>query len=331
MTRLVLPADPRASHLFERLNLRYSHFLQGLPAPVRNLALRRSTYLGGPDDSYFNGVPELNPVLAATPWLYWETFCGLDDESFLAIAEAGTCLVLASIILDHIVDQQAQPLGMTALFHQALYKHGLTGFRAVFSSTSRFWDHFDRLAADHLHGLAEELESHDHPARLCFENLCTMAHGKVSPIITTLAALSEASNQAEVLEPIEASLKHIAVASQLLDDIGDWQHDMRVGHLTYYLAQLAPPEAWEQVEWPSLESLQAEVDKEWVDVEQLRLVRKWLDLSLKAVQNIACSGWVEYVEGYQSLTDQHMTQAVARHLARILRPLAREANTLDAP
>jgi len=321
VTRLVLPDDPRASRLFEELNAAYFRFLEKLPPPVQALGRRRQPYLGGPDSEPFGGVPELNPVLAATPWLFWETFCGLDDNTFLRIAEAGACYVVGSIVLDHIVDGQADPLGTTALLHQALYEHGLAGFRTTFPSDSPFWEHFSRLGASHLAALSAELEHQDPAAPVSFTDLRDMAEGKVSPIVSTLAALCEASDRPELLAPIETSLNHIAVASQLLDDIGDWRQDIEAHHFTYFLAQLAGEQKLDRGGWPGVEPLQARVDRDWTDVEQLRVVLDDLNLSLQAVHDLRCSGWTAYVRGYQELTDQHLTQALARHLARVLRPL----------
>ncbi len=321
MTHLRLPVDARAVDLFEHLNGRFFDFIHGLPAPLKELAKRKSTFLGSEDDEAFPGVQALNPVLAATPWMFWETFDDLEDEQFLDIAEAGTTFVLASILLDHLVDGQADSPEELALLQQAFYEHGVRLYRKALPASSHFWIHFERLADDHLVGLSKELETQEYPRQVALEELQIMAHGKVSPIVTTAAALAEATEQPQVLKPIEDSLKEIAVASQMLDDVGDWAHDVEVGHLTCYLSHLAPTEAWEATEWPSIEELQAKIDAEWVDIEHLRLVINWLDRSIDAVNGLDCPGWIEYVGGYRSLTDEHMTTAMARHLVRTLRPM----------
>jgi hypothetical protein len=292
-----------------------------LPPPLESLARRKSTFLGSPGDEAFQGVPDLNPVLAGTPWLFWELFSGLDDEVFLHIAEAGALYVLASIVLDHIIDGQAEPAHAMALFHQALYENGVARFRAALPSTSGFWGQFDRLAADHLRGLAAELDAQSNPHRLTLETFLAMAHGKVGPIVTTVAALAEASRRPGVLGPIEASLKHIAVASQLLDDVGDWEHDAHVGHLTYYMAHVLPPDAWQSESRPSADELQGRIDAEWADVDHLRMVIEWLDRAVDAVGSLECPRWVKYVDGYRTLADQHLTTAMARHFVRVLKPL----------
>ena len=324
MNRLEPPANSRQSDLFQQLNQRYFDFARQLPIPLRQLGMLRSTFLGSACGEIFEGVQELNPVLAGTPWLFWETFSSLDDERFLQIAEAGTVFVLASIVLDHLVDGQAEEQEQMTLFHQALYAHGISIYRAVFKSSSDFWVHFDRLASDHLAGLAKELQAQLDPQNLSLEDLHTMAHGKVSPIVVTSAALSEASGQPEKLGPIETSLKDISVASQLLDDIGDWKHDLEVGHVTYYLTRLAPTGCSGSVGLPSVKEAQSKIDAEWVDVNHLEMVLDLLDDSMDAVQRIECPAWIDYVGGYRWLTNEHLTTAMARHLVQKLRPLIKK-------
>ena len=328
MARLRLPGDPRAVALFRQLEERIDKFARHLPPPLDALASRQSTYLGSPGGEPFEGVAGLNPVLAGTPWLFWETFGRLDDATFITIAEGGACFVLASIVLDHLVDGQAEPPETMALFHQALYQHGVAKIRAALSSHTAFWQHFERLADEHLAGIAAELDSHTNPSRLDRASFCAMAHGKVAPVVTTIVALSEATHQPDILEPIETSLKHIAVASQLLDDIGDWQEDVEAGHVTYYLTQIAASEALRPPVRLSVEEMRARIDGDWRDVEHMRAVMDWLDLALDAVRPVECPGWVDYVEGYRSQADEHLTGFIACHLLRTLRPLVESEGEL---
>jgi hypothetical protein len=322
-----LSEDPRALALYEGLNQRYFQFADCLPHPLRRLARLRSTFLGGPDQEPFEGVPGLNPVLASTPWLFWETFSNINDDIFLDIAEAGMSFVLASIVLDHLVDGQADPQEEMALFHQALYGHGVVTYRKIMPSSSPFWIHFDRLAQDHLAGLSAELESQSGHLQISLEDLFTMAHGKVSPIVATVAALNFASDQPGVLSPIEESLKHIAVASQLLDDVGDWEHDLEAGHDTYFLSSLVHDETWKVEDPPTVEDLRNKIEDDWDDVEHLRLVLDWLQDSLEAVEGMKCPAWVEYVEGYRALTDENLSTVLGHHLIHKLHPLINSPST----
>ena len=326
LTRIELPDDPRAVALFAELGRRFYAFAGRLPLPLCELASRTSTYLGSPEGEPFEGIAGLNPVLAGAPWLFWETFQGLDDDTFSAIAEAGAYFVLASIILDHLVDGQAECPETMALFHQALYEAGVAGYRTVLPSPSRFWGHFDRLATNHLEGIAAELNCLANPAQLDAEAFQSMAHGKVSPVIATVAALAEASGQPDALDPIETSLKHIAVASQLLDDIGDWRDDVQSGHLTFFLSEVAGVCGWDSGQWLSVDNLEARINGGWEDVKHMRIVSHWLDESLGAVEGLRCAGWVNYVKGYQAQADDHMIGFIARHILRAIGPLAEAQN-----
>ena len=316
-----MPTEARAERLFERLNHRFFHFVDQLPKRLKIVARLKSTFLGGPAEGEFEGVAGLNPVLAGTPWLFWEQCRDLEDDSFLNIAEAGTMYVLASILLDHLVDGQADPQEEIALLQQAFWAHGVGLYRRQFANHTPFWGHFDRLAGDHVAGLAKELETQNSFPTIELEHLQMMAHGKVSPIITTMAAFAEASGRPEMLVSIEESLNNIAIASQLLDDVGDWEHDSGSGHWTFYLSQIALPGKADD-----LDRMREAIDSEWHDVNHLRLVIHWLDESSHAVEGMNCPGWLAYIGGYRQLTNDHLTAAIAHHLMRTLRPLVQSKN-----
>ncbi len=321
MGALRLPEDPRAARLFAEANSRYQDFANRLPESLGRMARRQQTYLGAPNDEPFQGIADLNPVLAGTPWMFWEQFERLEDELFLAIAEGGALFVLASILLDHIIDHQADPPEAAALLHQALHTRGIERLQAALPASISFWNHFERLSADHLAGLAAELEAQSDLSHMREETFIRMAHGKVSPIVVTLAALAEASGQTGILPDMEASLKHIAVASQLLDDIGDWEEDLHAGHMTYFLSLMPPLLARPAIAPQTIDATRAAIDGEWLDVDFLKVTLSWLKKSAEAVSGLQCAGWLEYVEGYRQLTDEHLTVAVARHMVRVLRPL----------
>jgi hypothetical protein len=311
----------RARRLFTDLDDLYFQFASQLPSPLDTLAQLNSTYEGDKEQTPFESLRGLNPVLVGTPWLFWETFEGLPDEAFLLIAEAGMYYVLASVVMDHILDGQAKPIEAMGLFHQALYEKGIAKYRKAFSSSSSFWNHFERLASNHLAGLSEEYVLQSQPQLIDRDALIKMAYGKVSPIVTTIVGLTEVMGQTAVLAPMETSLKHIAVASQLLDDIGDWKRDLQDGHMTYYLSCLARNEDWLLTDLSSLDNYQRKIDAEWLDVGQMGEVIEGLDRSLEAVREINCPIWIDYVNGYKALANEHMTGFVARHIMRILQKL----------
>jgi hypothetical protein len=309
--------DRRAAGLFAELNARYFQFVDQLPLPLRSVANLKSTFSGSPGEELFSDLRERNPGLIQTPWLFWETVNQLDDRCFLQVVEGGVLIVLASIVLDHLSDGQAQSPPATLLFHQMLHETGVLKLREAVPPASAFWaSHFDRLSKEHLTGLAAELEAQSNPSLFSTDSFLTMAHAKFSPIVTYMAALVEVSGQKQALEPIEASIKHWAVAAQLLDDIQDWQIDVQARHLTYYLTQIAPPEIWEAAEWPSINDLQGRIDAGWLDVTSMQMTIKWLDKAIEAVDGLQCPKWVEYIDGCRSLADGFLTRFIARHILR---------------
>jgi hypothetical protein len=321
MGALKLPENPRAKRLFGEVDARYQVFAGRLPESLGRMARLRRTYLGSPSDDPFQGIADLNPVLAGTPWMFWELFEHLDDSQFVTIAEGGALFVLASILLDHIIDRQADRPEAATLLHQALFSQGIECLRTALPTSPGFWSHFERLEALHLAGLAAELDSQAETTRMRDETFIQMAHGKVSPIVVTLAALAEAAGRPEALPQVEASLNHIAVASQLLDDIGDWREDLEAGHVTYFLTRIPGYHTGHSKPSDDVDAVQAAIDEDWLDVDYLHVTLDWLRQSVAAVGGLECPGWLEYVESYRQLTDEHLTVAVARHLVRVLRPI----------
>jgi hypothetical protein len=226
--------------------------------------------------------------------------------------------VLASILLDHLVDGQIEARGPGSQLYNALCESAKVAFQAVFAADSPFWSHYHRLGQAHQAGLALEAEAQQDADLFSDQGLETITRGKVAPMVVTMAALSEASDQPALLAPIERSLGHCARAYQLLDDVKDWQEDLEARHLTYYLARLAPREAWNGADWPSVGEIQRRIDAGWVDVEHLRLVLQWLDDTIEAVEGIDCSGWIEYIAARRELADEQLTYAAARHLRDVI-------------
>lgn len=318
MTHLELSEGSRARGLFDRLDEAFRRYLAQLPPGLEGLARQHGTYHGDSSPQRFEGLSGMNPVLVSTPWLFWELFQSLDDETFLQLSKAGAFFVLASVVLDHLVDGQTGTPGLLSLYHQALYSQGVAVYRQAIPPANTFWEHFDRLAAEHLSGLVAESAFQTHPEDYPFYTLTTIAHGKVAPIVTTLAGLCAISGQMGVFASLEASLKHISIASQLLDDIGDWQADVQNRHLTCFLALLESPEAWTQAEWPEIEKLQRSLDAQWIDVTQLKRVMQGLNQAIEAVRGLDCPAWVRYVDGYRAITDGHLERCITRHLGQVL-------------
>jgi galactose-1-phosphate uridylyltransferase len=93
--------------------------------------------------------------------------------------------------------------------------------------------------------------------------------------------------------------------------------DLQDHHITYFLVELAGPDAWLQPQRPAVEMLAARLQSEWTDVNQLKQVKQGLDQALEAVQRLQCPDWVRYVEGYRALTDEHLNRAIKHHVSQV--------------
>jgi hypothetical protein len=130
MTELRLPEGDRTAGLLARLDDAYIEFVSRLPPPLRDLYVRKTT---------FTGPSSMFPGITCTPWLFWETTRDVDDELFLQLALGGSLVVLASVILDHLVDDQVAQTAKTTLLHQALFEEGTAQFRAGMPPEHSIW------------------------------------------------------------------------------------------------------------------------------------------------------------------------------------------------
>lgn len=308
----------REAHQWAELDRRLIAFLSALPPEVRATGLRRSTYSGQPGDEPFLGIGPLNPVLVGTPWHFQDLFTAVAEEEFVGLAEAGMLHVLASVVADHLVDDQVERGGAAVLLHQALSQGAVVRFRDIMGSDVGFWSGFDRLCARHLDALAREIELQKRRGTVAESSLETMAAGKVAPIVVTVTALARRAGRETVLPVLEESLGKIAAASQLLDDVNDWRQDLDHRHWTHFLGRLEPERRGHSDPWPTAAWIEERIRVGWQDVEALTRVGEWLEESLAALDDLGCRAWVDYIEGYRLLTTSHLNYAVAAHLREAL-------------
>ena len=321
MTNLTRLGDDRGKPLLAALDERFLSFVSRLNGPLRTHALRRSTYTNEPGAEAFGGPSTMNPGVTLTPWLFWELTSPLDDASFLSLAEGGSMVVISSALLDHLVDGQAVSPEDTLLLHRLLHERGIATLRACLGGGSPFWRTAERLIAEHLEGLALERGMRAALGAFSYPDFQRMVKAKFSPIVLTMSAYLTATERGDLQEPIENSIKHLAVASQLLDDLGDWEEDMRGGRLTYFLSCAVAPREAARLEAGLAEEVEERIRSSWLDVDHLNLAAEWLDRARASVEGIPCPNWIEYLEGFRSLTLEHIRQSTAGHLVQTLDPL----------
>lgn len=295
---------------------------------MRSLARVEGTFAGPPPPLPSYARLARSPSAALSPWLFWETFEALDDETFLKIAEAGACHLLASIVLDHHIDGQVTDPAASALLQKALFDRGVTVFAQLFPPDSGFWPDFQRLVAEHLAGLSLELAGRAEPRSLTGDAAIQIAEAKVCPGILTVAALVEAAGQRSLLEPIERSIRSVGVSSQTIDDAHDWRTDVEARRFTTFLAELAPLDNWTQSEWPTLEDLEVAAEREWPETVHYRAAIARMESAIEAVYEIDCPRWTAYVHAMRCRADRLLKATLASYLVRRLEVSAAEP---DAP
>lgn len=303
------------------MDTRFFGIIEDFTDPLRSLAKIRGTYDGSETQDPFEGLSSMNPGLSCTPWMFWETTCGLNDQQFVDLSLGGGLVILASALLDHLADRQVKDVGSTVLLQSALHDQGMILVRGVIAHDTEFWAHAERLLNEHRRGLAREIQCRADPELLTEERFVETVSAKFSPIALTMVAFLSAMDQRDSIPAVERSIKDLAVASQLLDDLGDWEDDVSQKRLTLYVKSLAPNADWTADEWPTIRELQEQIDQEWAELGLLNRVTVWLERSMEAVANIKCPAWISYLDGYRDLADQHLKGRTARHIARSIHEL----------
>lgn len=314
MLRLSSLTDPRARRLLSALDEAYFQFTSSLPSFLGDLAISEEIIYGGQGQGDFKGPSTLNPLITCSPWLFWEAFQSLDDGLFTRIAAAGMFISLSSVMLDHLVDDQMPHPALAVLLQQAVHQQGISLFRQVFPADSAFWKSFDSYSREYLAALGLEQQAQQLKLALTLDQFEASAGGKVLPMLTTITALSLATSQTNLLNPIDASFRASYIAGQLHDDLLDWRSDLQKGHLTYTLTTLLPAHPWQGGSLPSLPELENQVEITRSDLAAFNQVLTCFDRALAAVEGITCPAWISYLQEYRSIAEQHQRACVARHL-----------------
>jgi len=302
----------RAEQLLVKLKERYQAFISQLPPPLGDFARQKGTYFGAESRDVF----ETPPAALRLPWLFWEIFTGVPDDTFLDVAEGGACFFMGSILLDHLVDGQMEDPSLLTLLQRAFWVHGDAKFRHVFEPDSTFWEIYDRLLKEHLEGLAAERFAQANPETLTFDHIMEIAGSKICPGLVSLAGLAHLSDTSHTLPDIEKALKNFAAGTQFIDDVQDWWDDLASGHLTYFLTCAAPQAHWRKAPWPAQAEVEALIDSSMVDLEHWQMGIDLFTQAIKGVRHLVCPGWTDYVFEERHKAQMLWDRATARHLLR---------------
>ena len=322
LSTLIDPENERGKQLYEAYQHRYFEFIDQLPLTLRRAAQEDRTFLGAPTKKKFTGFAGVNPIYTGIPWLFWELFCELDDARFLDLAAAGGYFALASILLDHLIDQQVQQPTTTLLLARAFDHEGGRLLRKEFSSTAQFWDDFDRLFAEFLSALSLEQDIQLDPRKLAIENHLAMAQGKMCPMVIAVAALSSLTAQKDLLGRVELSLKYTFAAGQFHDDALDLEMDVSNEHATFLISQLTPPAVLEAQRRPTWEEVLAENEAAWLDVTHLESALTWYGKAVDVLGGLRCASWRAYLAQYTATARQHRKHFLSQHIVNKMKKIS---------
>jgi hypothetical protein len=172
-----------------------------------------------------------------------------------------------------------------------------------------------------LEGLSLEVAGQEDSSLFSDDSLMKISAGKAAALVTTIAALESQIIESDHLDVIERSINYTMMASQMLDDVGDWKEDILSGHKTHFLSLLRSnhDDFWDGT-W-EITDIQAKIDQSWEDVRQLNRVVEWLDQSIQLVNSLECNRWVEYVNGYRERAEMHARRFTAQHIKQAIQPL----------
>ena len=313
MLKIVFPDDGRRALLRDEVDQEYSKFVGRLPTPLRDYACLRSTYTGKSGSDRLGGIFNLNPLVVAAPWLFWDAF-PLDAESLCVIAKAGSFLGASYVILDHLIDDQVEEPALASLLQQALFERALQLFRTQLGPTTPFWFHLDRLWADLRDSLVFEWQRQRNPYPISVDEFRSMAAAKSVPLIITIAALSQMSNKPNLLDEAEKSLREVGSAVQLWHDVGDWRNDYRSKHITYFLSEIMRRFIKEQKSaslhdistyflnygYPTLYDIDELIKSHELEVEFLNLSHEWFCKAFYHAESIDSSIWSMYLDQWKN-------------------------------
>lgn len=236
--RFLLPQGQKPQKMFFKLNEAFRSFALDLPPLLQDLSQKLETFTGGSNGNILEGFSDVNPLYSLTPFLFWESFSEIAERDFLDIATAGAFLSFASILTDHLSDNEVADVPAINQLENSIYRFSERNFIRQFPSESEFWEHYWRLWSIHEQGLSLEIDFQSKKREMPWEVFNSITKAKMAPIIVTAAGFCAFINNWEIFEGIEESLNLISLGGQLFDDILDWEPDNMNNHRTFFLSHL---------------------------------------------------------------------------------------------
>lgn len=277
------------------LDRRYWTFVKKLPSCLAQLASDRRITVGEGPSMPLQAITGIG-LSIGIPWMFHNTFPDLDEGQVLDIGESWLFLLLALLLRDYVADDQVPASSDVEELRRCFVAKGREVLSSFVGNRPSFWPYLDRYEQQVVSALQLEAHYRTSPGEEYDLTIAWQIGAGKSALYKMIPCAMAVLSEAEIVLPaLERSMDALAAASQLFDDISDWEEDLDRGHYTYPLAQAVNRlQRGETV--PSPQAVAAEMANSTIREEALIQVRAWYEQALAAVEGIPCQGWTDLVQ-----------------------------------
>lgn len=239
-------------------------------------------------------------------FLLAEAFPHVSQEVLLQGALASIYYILASKMDDWVIDGEiaGRYFCWALLRRQLLFEKARTILRSLFSPSSHFWQLHDQYHRESVQAnFLERIRHTGIVAPYPKQEMEQIASGKSSFAKLIPVALAILAGDELKAPPLVRSIEKVAIGNQLYDDVKDWKEDYERKYFSYLLTRVVYAYNLQEqvIANPPLETktigqflyyggtIEAVLD------EAIHYYSK----AIKAVDGLACSGWVEAIWEFQ--------------------------------
>jgi hypothetical protein len=140
------------------------------------------------------------------------------------------------LIQDDILDRENADRPELLLVSNYFFHRCTSEYQELFDSSSPFWALYDRYWLEYWESLAWEKSLREVMIKAADQPDITPLGKKLSPLKISAACMSLASGQHQKLRTVETMIEHFHTGVQALDDVNDWESDLRRGQGSYFLS-----------------------------------------------------------------------------------------------
>lgn len=176
-------------------------------------------------------------------WLFDDVFPGVDDHHRAVLGAAGILYFAHVVIQDRLIDGDDKASPQLLLACTALHERALARLTTLPLTSAELFSIIRRDACDYEKGVLRELQRRETPAIADAQAPATadwsayehLARHKAALLRSPVSILANLSGASEVVEnELRQSVDQFSVANQILDDLLDWETDLRTGRTLFH-------------------------------------------------------------------------------------------------